>query len=290
MKSWFRLTGQGVMDLFQAPLALAQTLAVISLVAFLGGFFLLVLGNMEYQAERFRGQIQFQIYWNVGESQDDVTRQWKDLGTLDGLEKIETFTPDQAMDLLSASLDGQESFQKLDSATLLPATALLQFSLPKGEDQAWIEKMRSALQKRSGVSRVDVHPLQSAGAGSWVAFFRNLFWPVVGFLGLITALVVGNTMKLAQLQRREELEILSLVGASPWYIRYPMVVGGALQGAMGGCIALSLLALVYAGAQDLLAGPPLWVEVRFLSFPEMGAFLGGLVLVGTWSSMVAVRR
>ena len=278
------------MDLFRTPLALAQTLAVISLVAFLGGFFLLVLGNLEYQAEKHRGQVQFQVYWKTGLEQAEVAGQWKELGSLSDLEKLETFTPDQAMKLLSGTLRNAGVLQELDTAALLPPTALLQFSISTGDDQAWIEGMRASLLKGVGVARVDVHPLQSVGAGSWITFFRTLFWPVVLFLGLITALVVGNTMKLAQLQRREELEILSLVGASPWYIRYPLVVGGAVQGALGGAVALSLLALVYAGARDLLGGPPLWVEVRFLSIPEAGAFLGMLVLIGTWSSMVAVRR
>ena len=290
MKTWIQLTGQGIADLFRTPLALAQTLAVISLVAFLGGFFMLVLGNLEYQVEQYRGQVQFQMYWNVGLEQTEVDGQWKQLAGLTGLEKIETFTPEQAMELLAGSFDAGVAFQGLDTATMLPATALLQFSLPDGRDQAWTDEMHSSLRKGSGVARVDVHPLQSAGAGSWIAFFKTLFWPVVGFLGLVTALVVGNTMKLAQLQRREELEILSLVGASPWYIRYPLVVGGGVQGAMGGSLALALLALVYAGARDLFSGPPLWVEVRFLSFPEMGVFLGVLVLVGTCSSMVAVKR
>jgi cell division transport system permease protein len=113
---------------------------------------------------------------------------------------------------------------------------------------------------------------------------------VIGLLALIVALVVGNTMKLAQLQRREELEILSLVGASPWYIRYPLVVGGAVQGAMGGCIALTLLGLVHLGARDVLGGAPLWIEIRFLTAQEIAVFLGGLILVGTWSSMAALRR
>jgi len=86
------------------------------------------------------------------------------------------------------------------------------------------------------------------------------------------------------------LEILSLVGASPWYIRYPLVVGGAVQGVLGGCIALMMLGLIYLGARDVLGGAPLWVEIRFLTGQEIAVFLAGLILVGTWSSMAALRR
>ena len=290
MKTWMRLTVQGVADLFRTPLSLAQTLAVISLVAFLGAFFVMVLGNLEYQAEQYRGQVQFQMYWEVGADQTVVAGQWKELGLLAGLEKVETFTPDQAMDQLAGSLEKGTGLDGLQADRLLPATALLQFSLPDGQNREWIDNMRTTLGTRPGVERVDVHPLQSAGAGSWIAFFRNLFWPVIGFLGLDVALVVGNTMKLAQLQRREELEILSLVGASPWYIRYPLVVGGAVQGVLGGCIALMMLGLIYLGARDVLGGAPLWVEIRFLTGQEIAVFLAGLILVGTWSSMAALRR
>jgi cell division transport system permease protein len=290
MRTWIRLTGQGIADLFRAPLALAQTLAVISLVAFLGAFFVLLLGNLEFQAEQYRGQVQFQVYWEVGADRDEVVGQWKELGSLPGLETMETFTSGQAMEILAGSFKDLDALQELNASELVPATALLQFSLPDGSSREWIAGMRSSLGKRPGVDRVDVHPLQSAGSGSWIAFFRTLFWPVIGLLALIVALVVGNTMKLAQLQRREELEILSLVGASPWYIRYPLVVGGAVQGAMGGCIALTLLGLVHLGARDVLGGAPLWIEIRFLTAQEIAVFLGGLILVGTWSSMAALRR
>jgi cell division transport system permease protein len=107
---------------------------------------------------------------------------------------------------------------------------------------------------------------------------------------LVVGLVVGNTIKLALFQRRDEIEILRLVGASRLYIRFPLIVGGAVQGLLGGILALGLLGLVHMGLQDMLYFPPLWIEVPFLSLEEIGGMLGVLMFVGIISSFVAVKE
>jgi cell division transport system permease protein len=64
-----------------------------------------------------------------------------------------------------------------------------------------------------------------------------------GVLGMAALLIVANTIRLAIYSREDELEILSLVGASRTFVRIPFLLEGTAQGAIGGTIAVALLYL-----------------------------------------------
>ncbi|WP_362927093.1 FtsX-like permease family protein, partial [Desulfonatronospira sp.] len=113
--------------------------------------------------------------------------------------------------------------------------------------------------------------------------------PLIGLMLLITGLVVANTLKLNQMQRREEVDILALVGASGRYIQFPLLVSGAVQGFLGGIISLGLLKGLHLTIEDVLYFPPLWIRIEFLPLPYALAIPGVLTLVGILSSFLAVR-
>lgn len=76
-------------------------------------------------------------------------------------------------------------------------------------------------------------------------------WMLAGVLGLAVLLIVGNTIRLAVLNRREEIAITKLIGATPAFIRRPFLYAGAIQGFLGAASAWLLVELSVL----LLAGP-----------------------------------
>jgi cell division transport system permease protein len=65
-------------------------------------------------------------------------------------------------------------------------------------------------------------------------------------LGLAALLIVANTIRLAIYARRDELDILALVGASRTFVRVPFLLEGTLQGLLGGCLALAVVLGLYS--------------------------------------------
>ncbi len=118
---------------------------------------------------------------------------------------------------------------------------------------------------------------------------RVVVWPILVFLGLIISLVVHNTIKLSLLTRMDEVEILSLVGASPSYIRWPLLTGGFIQGMAGSGLGIGLLAAVHSMTADALNFPPFLIEIRFIPFDQLVCLAGGVTLVSMVSSWVAVK-
>jgi cell division transport system permease protein len=284
------LLARGVGDMRLHPLAQALTLATVALVTLLAGLFLLALHNIHLELLRHRGQVQFQIYWEQGTDLEQVKQEWARLSGMERLKEITTFTPEQALDDLSTSLAGAESLGSLKGQSPLPPTAYLSFAVaPDEQGKGWAKQLFSRLRAIDGVAKVTFNPMQLSFAQGWLKVVRGVVWPVIGFLGLVAAMVVGNTVRLSLMTRRDEVEILHLVGARQWYIRLPLLTAGAVQGLLGGALGLGLLKVVQLGARDALSGPPLNLRVAFLPLEQAAAIVCIVTAVGVLSSWVAVR-
>ena len=285
-----KLVIQGVTDIRHHPWIQLLTLAAVTLVAFLGGLFLLVLHNLDQELQRAQGDIQFQVYWQPGTDLVTVRSQWDALQSMDHLSEIRTFEAEQAFELLMERLGGSGDFTWLHGHNPLPSTALLTFSVRDDEQQTWARATYLKLASLEGVEKVSFNPLQLDLASGWTRFSNQVIWPLILFLGLVLSLVVGNTIKLSQLHRQNEVDILRLVGAAKWYIQLPMLVSGGLLGLLGGSLALLMLKAVQVSLRDLLHFPPLWLRLDYLPVSQTLAFLTVLVVMGVLSSWVALRE
>jgi len=123
---------------------------------------------------------------------------------------------------------------------------------------------------------------------------KSLSLSISIILGIASVLIAFNTIRLAIYTTRDEIEVMKLVGAGPWYVRGPFLVAGALYGAISGVI---VLAVMYAIALSL-AGPS---ERFFGSFNTFDYYTGEFIfiffvimgigiLIGLLSSYMAVHR
>ncbi|MDR3074133.1 MAG: permease [Deltaproteobacteria bacterium] len=296
MRIVFRLVVQGLRDLGLNPWAQALTLAAVSLVAFLSGLFLMALVTLNHQLSAVRGESVFQVYWRPGMDIAAIKDQWEGFRHVPGFTGIKTFTPEEALRSLSARLgrasrgDGSlaRAFPALGEQNPLPATALVTFLPDEEKFDAWLAGVMDYLKRLPGVERVAVTPLRDELGHAWRQISHYVMWPCIGFLCLVLALVVGNTIRLSLVSRAQEVEILRLVGAFTWYIRLPLIVGGAAQGFLGGCFALSLLHFVHAHIKDVLNFPPLLMEIQFLPL-EIAALLvlvpTAMGILGSWTAV-----
>jgi cell division transport system permease protein len=111
-------------------------------------------------------------------------------------------------------------------------------------------------------------------------------------LTLASILLIANTIRLSLYARRREVEVMKLVGATDWFIRWPFVIEGVIVGAAG-----ALLAIVVLGATKIALLDPLANNWTLIAAPRTIAFsalvavmLGSGVIVSALGSGLSLRR
>lgn len=80
----------------------------------------------------------------------------------------------------------------------------------------------------------------------WTSVLRNLGIAMIGFLVVISFMVIVSTIRLAVFSRKDEIEIMKLVGATDWFIRWPFIFEIAYAGIIASLISLVLFFLLFA--------------------------------------------
>jgi len=111
-------------------------------------------------------------------------------------------------------------------------------------------------------------------------------------LVLASVLLIANTIRLSLYARRREVEVMKLVGATDWFIRWPFVIEGVLVGALGGVLAVLALGVVKVALVDPLAADfALIAAPETMNFPLlMLVLLGASVGVSALGSGLSLRR
>jgi cell division transport system permease protein len=113
-----------------------------------------------------------------------------------------------------------------------------------------------------------------------------------GLLVIASALLVSNTIRLSLFSRRREVEVMKLVGATDWFIRWPFVIEGIILGSLGGALAILMLAVGKIAFIDPLASDfalisaPQTMSLGLLALLLMVAAVG----VSTLGSGLSLRR
>jgi cell division transport system permease protein len=111
-------------------------------------------------------------------------------------------------------------------------------------------------------------------------------------LTLASILLIANTIRLSLYARRREVEVMKLVGATDWFIRWPFVIEGIVVGALGAVLAIVVLGVTKVALLDPLANHwTLIASPRTIAFPTLVAVLiGAGVVVSALGSGLSLRR
>jgi cell division transport system permease protein len=111
-------------------------------------------------------------------------------------------------------------------------------------------------------------------------------------LTIASVLLIANTIRLSLYSRRREVEVMKLVGATDWFIRWPFVIEGVVVGAAGALLAIVVLGITKVALLDPLAGN--WALIaapRTIPFTALIAvLLVAGVAVSALGSGLSLRR
>jgi cell division transport system permease protein len=115
---------------------------------------------------------------------------------------------------------------------------------------------------------------------------------LAALLAIASMLLIANTIRLSLYARRREVEVMKLVGATDWFIRWPFVLEGIIVGALGGLLAILLLAIVKIAVVDPLASDfALIAAPKTINFELLiGILITAAIAVSALGSGLSLRR
>ena len=208
------------------------------------------------------------------------------------VDRVDYVTKDQAMKRLVDIAASRKDIQLVDVGTN-PLPASLEIKLARAQDAARVGAiLRSEIGKGVVSEVVDNPPL----VDKLLTVTRVLSIGGVAVLAMmliVTLFVIVNTIRIAVHARRDEIEIMKLVGATDWFVRWPFVLEGMLVGMLG---AVAALAVVLTAAGPITSSLVGFLEIVPLSFGsaflwQLAASVFGLaLLVGGGGAMLSVRN
>lgn len=123
----------------------------------------------------------------------------------------------------------------------------------------------------------------------------NIIEAVVGFVSLmllvVSLVIIMNTIRTAVYARRTEIEIMKLVGATDWFVRWPFLLEGILGGVLGAVLAGVVVLVIYRLVVGLTAGNLFAIPFDGLfTLVVVGGLFGGGAVIGALGSYLGVRR
>ena len=143
-----------------------------------------------------------------------------------------------------------------ENPDLLPASLRVQPVDPEDYDLivTRLESTPGVLQVESADDAIDAMIALRDG-------LQIMFWLLAVALGVAAVALIANTIHMAIYARREEIEIMRLVGASNWFVRTPFLIEGALEGFIGGALAVTFILVAQQLAVDRLEQLPSWINL-----------------------------
>ena len=124
------------------------------------------------------------------------------------------------------------------------------------------------------------------------SYVKWILFGLTMLLAIASTLLIANTIRLSLYSRRREVEVMKLVGATDWFIRWPFVIEGVIVGAVGATFAITLLAVTKIAVLDPLASN--WALIsapRTISFQWLVVvLLAAGVAISALGSGVSLRR
>lgn len=131
--------------------------------------------------------------------------------------------------------------------------------------------------------------------GNFAKFLRNAGLVASIVFGAISILVILNTIRMTIFNRRDEIEIMQLIGASKWYIRGPFLVEAAIYGAIAGVLADVFFFVLVLGQAPKLGSYVEEIQPTVDQFKEWGIYIIPAavligIIIGSFSSFLAIRK
>ena len=270
---------------FMSFAAICVTVACLLIV----GSFSILAYNLDVMVEELNQTSEILVY--VDDSLNDAEA--KSIGTkinmLDNVLQSTFISREEALADFKADHDGDSAFDGVQAEDLRHRFVVTL------EDNALMKQTDTQLKAIPGVAKTNAAYELAEGFTTIQSVLHMVTYAMIAVLLVVSLLIISNTVKLAMYDRKDEIAIMKMVGATNGFIRLPFVVEGFTLGMIGAALAFGLEWVIYdqmiqkVGAVDALQ---LFSFVPFdqLLIPMVAVFGAAGLFVGIVGSWTSIRK
>jgi cell division transport system permease protein len=267
---------------------------VTNFVAFsvLGLFFLLFV-NLNMVFSSWDKHVQLIVYLDDEISNNDRNKIEKLFYSNSKIKSVIFVSRDQAWKDFQGEFSSRSKFITSLKFNPLPDSYTLRFE-SNGNRLINIKEFSEKIKNQKGIESIEYGEKWIYRFEQFMNFFRGFIvsFGVVLFSGLI--FIISNTIKLSIYSRKDEIDLMSLLGATHRYIKAPLVFEGILQGALGALLALALVKVIHLYIVFRFQGSLLSTfrgfDFQYLTNPIICSIFIAGIFIGIWGSLLPVNH
>ncbi len=290
---WLLMFSRALRNMRQSPLLCGAAIGTVGVSLTIVAFFGILVLNVQKLTGHWSREVQVVAYLDQVPKPEVLHRWQSGIASLQQVQEVRYVSREDALARFRTRLGQDAALLTGVEAEVLPAS--LEVSLrPDFRNRAGVEVVVSYLRQQAGLKDLRYGQDWLDRFDAFLGLMRAGGFICGGFLLFATLFIVANTIKLTLFARREELEVMALVGATSWFIKAPFLLEAALQGALGGLFSLGCTYLLFAGFLRQGLGSLLLAagidSITFLPTSYQLALIALGVLLGVSGSLVSLRR
>lgn len=278
--------------LYRTPFATTFTLLMIAVALALPACLYVLLNNLQTVTHKWDDAGQISLFLQTETSKNEVKTLKTKLTQHKQVEDVQYIPAELALQEFKDRSDFGELLEGLESNPLPPT--LIVTPTHESKQSKSLDKLKKEFQSLTHVERVQVDMQWLQRLQAITDIIRRAITAIGIMLGLSVLLVVGNSIRLDIENRRAEIEVTKLIGASDRFIRRPFLYGGMWFGLLGGILALLLvfivLLVIRQPAQDLIGLYNSDFTLLLPSFTQSISLVGSSIFLGLFGSWLAVGQ
>lgn len=248
----------------RSPYQAMAAILTMFLTFLLGGVFFLATVSSVLVLQFFESKPQITVFFTDKATADDSRTLEKTLDATTKVASMKYVSKDDALAIYREQNKNDPLLLEMVTADILPASLEVSAKDPK-----FLSELDPLIRKAQGVEEVVFQKDVVDTLLSWTNAIRIVGGSLAVLLAIDSLLIIMTVVSMKIALKKEEIEVLKLVGASPWYIRMPFVMEGGFYGALGAFMAWIII-----------CGLVIWLQPMVLSFlgmiPGIGVVLGSL--------------
>lgn len=264
------------------------SVSAVTVTLLLVGVFVVLMLNMNKIATDIEKDVEVRVLVELGTEKPQAEELQSQIEQLDGIASIEFSSKEDELRNLMEDMGEDFSLFEQDNP-------LYDVYIVKAENPIETKRIASEIKSFENVNDALYGEAKIERLFSFLQMSRNVGLVLIIGLLFTAMFLISNTIKITIVARRKEIEIMKLVGATNWFVRWPFILEGLWLGVLGSIIPIAVISTGYYYAYQFIE-PKLrnhFIQIlEFTPFIYQVNFLIILMgcLIGAWGSFMSVRK